>query len=342
MAWWYGMKKKLISMHLFGLVFFQFLSASLAHAALPADLLKSAENGNAGAQFTVARSYELGKRVKSDKAKAIKWYTMAADQGHTDAAYRLGLLYYKGLGGFKVDLKKAFQYLSRAAKANHKNSQANLAKMYANGDGVARNEQMSDYWYEQAFTAQTQSFAEYMKAQEEESGQQSEPVSVKATPVVKKPKARKKVVSRQNSVPAKKEGISFPQNILAGKWLQNGKPSSYLSSKITKCKTKKSKLVCSSSKLKGRHASGIFEYKVRSLVSQGAGAKDISIQYRKLYTAVPEETIGGYDDEDEDSSKNMLVVGWEKKSHIIKCKFESSRAILCRPVGEDAFYIKRK
>jgi len=327
-------------MHLFGLMFLQCLTVSLAHAAIPADLLKSAENGNAGAQFTVARSYELGKRVRSDKAKAIQWYTKAADQGHTDAAYRLGLLYYKGLGGFKIDLKKAFQYLSQAAKANHKNSQANLAKMYANGDGVARNEQMSDYWYEQAFTAQTQSFAEYMKEQEKDEVVQPEPV--KSRPVVKKVKAQKKVVSKKISAPVKKEVIRFPQTILDGQWLQKGKPSSYISSTNTKCKTKKSKLVCSSSKLKGRHTSGGFEYKVRSIISKGAGEKDISIQYRKLYTTVPEETIGGYDDEDDAGSKDVLVVGWEKNSHSIKCKFESSRAILCRPVGEDAFYIKRK
>jgi len=334
------MKKKIVLMHLCGLVFFQFLLVSLVHADIPANLLKSAENGNAGAQFTVARSYELGKRVKSDKAKAIQWYTKAADQGHTDAAYRLGLLYYKGLGGFKIDLKKAFNYLSQAAKANHKNSQANLAKMYANGDGVARNEQMSDYWYEQAFTAQTQSFAEYMKAQEE--GVDEQPVPVKTSPVVKKPKPRKKVVREKSSTPVKKAGVRFPQSILAGKWLQNGKPSTYITSSITKCKTKKSKLVCSTSKLKGRHSSGIFEYKMRSIISRGEGAKDISIQYRILYTAVPEETIGGYDDEDDVGTKDVLVVGWEKKSHSIKCKFESNRAILCRPVGEDAFYLKRK
>jgi len=327
-------------MHLFGLLFLQILTVSSAHAVIPADLLKSAENGNAGAQFTVARSYELGKRVKSDKKKAIQWYTKAADQGHTDAAYRLGLLYYKGLGGFKIDLKKAFQYLSLAAKANHKNSQANLAKMYANGDGVTRNEQMSDYWYEQAFTAETKSFAEYLKEQEEDEVEQAAPV--KSTPVVKKPKARKQLVSKKPSVSAKKERISFPQSILDGKWVQGAKPSVYISSAITECKTKKSKLVCSSSRLKGRHSSGIFEYKLKSIISKGAGSKDISIQYRKLYTEVPEENIGGYDDEDDAGTKDVLVVGWEKKSHSIKCKLESSRTILCRPVGEDAFYIKRK
>lgn len=320
-------------------VLLQLLFASLVHAALPADVLKSAENGKANSQYSIARSYELGKRVKSDNAKAIEWYTKAADQGHVDAAYRLGLIYYKGVGGFKINLKKAFKYISQAANKNHKNSQANLAKMYENGDGVKRNEELSDYWYEQAFTAKIQPFSEYIKEQ----SRSSEPAPTKP----KKPVAVVRKKWKPNPpVPSKKTRLKFPESITSLKWFEKSKASAYLSSPKVECKTKGNRLVCSSSKLRGLHTTGVYKYKLRSIITAKRNSKDIEITYRKLYTSVPEESEGGYDDEDEDENvkakANQLVVGWEQKSHSISCRFENAKSILCRPVGEDAFYIKAR
>jgi Sel1 repeat len=318
-------------------VFLQLLFVSVVHAALPADVVTAAENGKASAQYSIARSYELGKRVKSDNAKAIEWYTKAADQGHTDAAYRLGLIYYKGVGGFQTDFKKAFHYISLAANKNHKNSQANLAKMYQNGDGVKRNEELSDYWYEQAFTAKIQPFSEYLKEQAQSHAPKVIPAKVKkALPVAKKP--RKSAPSGS----ARKNKIAFPNTIIEHEWFQKGKASAYLNSAVAQCKVKNKKVICSSSKLKGVHSTGMYKYKVKSIITAGRNAKDIQITYRKLYTSVPEENIGGYDDENESAPSQQLVVGWEKRSHSISCRFESAKSILCRPVGEDAFYIKAK
>lgn len=333
------MMEKVRLIHRGCFVFLQLWFVSATHAALPVDLLKAAENGKVSAQYSIARSYELGKRVKSDKAKAIDWYVKAADQGHVDAAYRLGLIYYKGVGGFKTDFKKAFRYISQAANKNHKNSQANLAKMYQNGDGVERNEERSDYWYEQAFTAKIQPFSEYLKEQS-----RSSEVAVKKPATVKVSKPEKVVVKKSwkpKSSP-KVNKVTFPDSITGSEWFQKGKASAYLSSPVAKCKFKSNKLVCSSSKLRGIHSTGVYQYKVKSIITAGSKAKDIQITYRKLYTSVPEENIGGYDDESEDTQTQQLVVGWEKRSHSISCRFESAKSILCRPVGEDAFYIKAK
>lgn len=332
--------KKIQLIHRGSFVLLQLFFASLVHAALPADVLESAEKGKASAQYSIARSYELGNRVKSDNAKAIEWYTKAADQGHVDAAYRLGLIYYKGVGGFKVNLNKAFRYISQAANKNHKNSQANLAKMYENGDGVKRNEELSDYWYEQAFTAQIQSFDEYIKEQ----SRSSDTVSAK-------PKKAVAVVRKKwkpnPPVPSKKTKLKFPKTITSFTWFEKAKPSAYLSSPKVECKVKGKKLVCSSSKLKGMHSTGLYRYKLKSIITAKRGSKDLQITYRKLYTSVPEESVGGYDDDDDEDENvkakaNQLVVGWEQKSHSLPCRFENAKTILCRPAGEDAFYIKAK
>jgi len=315
-----------------------FLISLGANAEIPADLLKAAEKGDAKAQYSVARSYELGKRVKSDKKKALKWYSKSADQGHLEASYRLGLIYYKGIGGYKTDLEKAFKYLSQAAKGNHKRSQTHLAKMYENGDGVDKSEVLSDYWYEQAFSSKLQSLDEFIK---QRGGERT------AEPVVQKLEKEIIQVKETTSASVKKNkakrttAARFPDFILSNSWSQNGKPSEFMSSTLTSCKNKGKKINCTSGKIKGLHKTGLYKYKVRSIISQPGSANNIQIVYRKLYVSVPEESVGGYDDIDEQAgSGQQLSLGWEKSSHTITCSIESAASVLCRPVGEDAFYIK--
>ena len=318
-----------------------FFIALGANAEIAADLMSSAEKGDANAQYSVARSFELGKRVKSDRKKALEWYSKSADQGHLEASYRLGLIYYKGIGGYKTDVEKAFKYLSQAAKGNHKRSQTHLAKMYENGDGVGKSEVMSDYWYEQAFNSKMQSFDEFIKERSAE--------SVEESPVVQKKEKVKKVVKATVSASVKKKtakrelAASFPDVILSNRWSQNGKPSEFVRSKITSCKKKGKKIACTSGKIKGLHKTGLYKYKVKSIISKAGSGRDIQIVYRKLYVSVPDESVGGYDDIDEQAdSSQQLSLGWEKSSHTIPCKIEGASSMLCRPVGEDAFYLKAR
>jgi len=311
--------------HLKRILVLQLLFAAQVHADIPDDLLKSAEKGNSNAQYEVARSYELGKRVKSDNTQAINWYAKAAEQGHTNAAYRLGLLYYNGLDDSEIDFKKAFQYLSLAANNDHKNSQSHLARMYENGDGVEINEDLSDYWYEQAFTAKNQSLEAFLKERDN-----SQPVE----------KAMIKQVVKASEEEVQEE-IMFPDTLLDNSWLQKGKASVYLNSSVSKCKYKKKKVICTSKKLNGRHATGRYQYKLKSIISRGNTDNELHIEYRKLYTSVPAQTIEAYAEEAEGAGP-VLSVGWEEKSHIINCEYENTDSLLCRITGEDAFRIKRK
>ena len=332
--------KKLINQ--IGIFFLlSFLISLGANAEIATDLMSAAEKGDANAQYSVARSFELGKRVKSDKKKALKWYSKSADQGHLEASYRLGLIYYKGIGGYKTDLEKAFKYLSQAAKGNHKRSQTHLAKMYENGDGVDKSEVLSDYWYEQAFSSKLQSLDEFIK---QRSGERDE-----EPPVLQKKEEVKEFVKKASSSAVEKKKArtattaSFPAVILSSRWSQNGKASEFIRSSLTSCKKKGKKLSCMSGKIKGLHKTGLYKYKVKSILTKAGSSKDIQIVYKKLYVSVPQESVGGYDDIDEQvDSSQQLSLGWEKSSHTIPCKIESASSILCRPVGEDAFYLKAK
>jgi len=46
---------------------------------------------------------------------AVKWYTLAAEQGHTLAQHNLGIMYHHGLG-VPQDYKTALQWFTLAAE----------------------------------------------------------------------------------------------------------------------------------------------------------------------------------------------------------------------------------
>ena len=57
-----------------------------------------AKQGNLAAQIELANSYRKGIRVTQDYKTAVKWFTLAAEQGKALAQYNLGRLYYLGKG----------------------------------------------------------------------------------------------------------------------------------------------------------------------------------------------------------------------------------------------------
>ena len=59
---------------------------------------KSADQGLATAQYTMAVSYALGRGVAKDDVSAADWYRKAAEQGFAEAQFRLGMMYDTGQG----------------------------------------------------------------------------------------------------------------------------------------------------------------------------------------------------------------------------------------------------
>ena len=53
---------------------------------------KAAEQGHAEAQFNLGICYEDGDGVEWSYTEAIKWYSKAADQGHEEAKFLLDTL----------------------------------------------------------------------------------------------------------------------------------------------------------------------------------------------------------------------------------------------------------
>ncbi len=53
---------------------------------------KSAEQGDAWAQYNLGLIYKNGEGVSQDYEKAIDWFTKSAEQGFAVAQYYLGLM----------------------------------------------------------------------------------------------------------------------------------------------------------------------------------------------------------------------------------------------------------
>jgi len=91
---------------------------------------KSARQGNANGQHALATWYAYGMQVAQNYDEAIAWYRKAAEQGHADAEYAMGMNYAYGIG-VKTDLAHAEQWYRKAAAQGHSKAQEAVEQILA-------------------------------------------------------------------------------------------------------------------------------------------------------------------------------------------------------------------
>lgn len=82
------------------------------------ELQGPAQQGDADAQYHLARLYRTGKGVNADAAAASSWFQRAAEQGHAGSQFSLGLRYAQG-HGVSQDYVQAYLWFDRAAAQGH-------------------------------------------------------------------------------------------------------------------------------------------------------------------------------------------------------------------------------
>lgn len=110
------------------------------------ELRDKAEKGDAAAQFSLGRAYEVGNGVFKNDESAVRGYRKAADQGNSDAEARLGVIYRLGLG-VNPDKEEAVRWYRKAAKGGSSQAMFNLGIPYYNGDGVPSEPTMAYAWF---------------------------------------------------------------------------------------------------------------------------------------------------------------------------------------------------
>jgi uncharacterized protein len=101
-----------------------------------------ADQGLAVAQFNLGLMYANGQGVSKDESEAMKWYRLAADQGRSDAQYQLGHLSYQ-----QNEYAEAAKWFRLAAEQGRPDAQSNLGVMYAEGEGVPRDDIQALMWF---------------------------------------------------------------------------------------------------------------------------------------------------------------------------------------------------
>jgi len=116
------------------------------------NIINSAEQGDAKAQYDLGALYLSGRGVKQDDAEAAKWFRKAAEQGDAKAQFNFGVMYYEGRG-VPQDDAEAVKWFHKAAEQGHAPAQSSLGAMYALGRGVPKDYAEACSWFDLALKA---------------------------------------------------------------------------------------------------------------------------------------------------------------------------------------------
>ena len=112
------------------------------HKSEHLNLVKRAIEGNADAQYQVAKLYD-SQGYASASAKALLWFTKAAHQGHDKAMVEVAIAYNFKAHATKADTLQAIKWYTKAAAKNNGQAMYRLGRM-------AKTDSEALQWYQKA------------------------------------------------------------------------------------------------------------------------------------------------------------------------------------------------
>lgn len=117
----------------------------------------AARQGSADAMFQLGKCYQALGAYRSSEAEyqrhmqvSVNWYAAAVEQGHLEAAFQLGVAFYKGIGVAKQNFTKAVAMFEMGAKDNLKEAMFHLALCYLCGHGARQDKPRAVQWMKEA------------------------------------------------------------------------------------------------------------------------------------------------------------------------------------------------
>ncbi len=95
--------------------------------------LRGAEAGNDVCMLELGFAYEWGAGLSQDLDKAVAWYQKSIAQGNKVAMIRM-----ENICERREEYEEAAKWYEKAAAAGNEMAMFNLAELYANGKGVAK------------------------------------------------------------------------------------------------------------------------------------------------------------------------------------------------------------
>ena len=115
------------------------------------DVAKRAEAGEPEALFLMGTAYAEALGVTVNLKKAAEFYTQAAKMNHTLAMHNLGNVFGDGIGVEK-NLFQASHWWRRAAENGDTIPMLRLAELYLSGEGGMRDVMRACYWIKQSLS----------------------------------------------------------------------------------------------------------------------------------------------------------------------------------------------
>ncbi len=111
-----------------------------------------AQAGDPGSQTLLALAYYAGVLLKKDDAEATRLLHQAADRGYMAAEEALGMFAETGIGRDQKQpaFAEALDWYNKAAKQGSIDAATDIALLYANGKGVARDPAQAVAWFRRA------------------------------------------------------------------------------------------------------------------------------------------------------------------------------------------------
>lgn len=109
-----------------------------------------AEAGRTAQQYKYAYYLTIHQQQPSDLVLAKDWFQKAAESGHLEAAYRLGVIQAEGLVDGIPNLHESTKWFLKAATEGHSGAQFELGRYCLHGEGVAKSPQKALAWLQLA------------------------------------------------------------------------------------------------------------------------------------------------------------------------------------------------
>ena len=116
------------------------------NASIP-DLLKQAESGDAEAMLRLVYAYRVNNL--EDFENAMSWLEKSANLGNAQAQFELSDMYMREDTAL-YDLEEGFRRLTQSAQNGYSKAKNNLAICYLRGRGTLQDDQQAFHWMEQA------------------------------------------------------------------------------------------------------------------------------------------------------------------------------------------------
>ena len=110
---------------------------------------QAAEQGDTNAQYRLAECYAYGDGTDEDEEKAFEWYKKSAEQRNAEAQYQLAYCYEAGKGT-EQDEEESFYWYRKAAEQGNADAQCSLSICYRFGSGTSKNVEKAFEWAKRA------------------------------------------------------------------------------------------------------------------------------------------------------------------------------------------------